>query len=403
MDLEIRKLEKKEDYLQAEWLLATAFLNNWDEEEAREKAVHPQGDIWAAFDKTGRMVSAISTLRHELFYEGDVISCGELHMVGSLPEVREAGAVRALIGQILRDYKERGDFFATLLPFSFAFYRKFGFEAASEMLVQKAAIDQFAGFCQEYEARQILCQEDVDQARALWHHFIGNYNLADLRDRQAWTYGDGGEFGSRDWQHMDKQPYSYIFHDQAAKARAYFSFIFIPGPRGPFTGTMKVTDLAFDSPQALRSIFAFIYGMRAKIRQVQMSLPADVDLSLMLPEPDLMERELDSHYTARALNIEKILAAMSQPGERGSYSLHITDSFLPDNTGTYRVTFAQGKTESVQKGEGPADLALTVETFCQLAVGLIGLEAALYREGTLLKSKRELLKKVFRKRPVLLD
>ena len=97
------------------------------------------------------------------------------------------------------------------------------------------------------------------------------------------------------------------------------------------------------------------------------------------------------------------VTAMVQPEERGSYSLHITDSFLPDNTGTYRVTFAYGKTESVQKGEGPVDLELTVETFCQLAVGLIGLEAALYREGTLLKSKRKLLKKLFRKRPVLLD
>ena len=47
MELAIRKLEKKEDYMQAEWLLATAFLNKWDEEEAREKAAGT-GSIWTS-------------------------------------------------------------------------------------------------------------------------------------------------------------------------------------------------------------------------------------------------------------------------------------------------------------------------------------------------------------------
>nr|WP_278045066.1 GNAT family N-acetyltransferase [Lachnoclostridium sp. Marseille-P6806] len=165
---------------------AGKLLHPWDEKGARESAEHPKSDVWGAFDEAGRLISAVSTLRHTMTYERAVLSCGELHMVGTLPETRGSGAVRSLMGVILREYKDNGDLFATLIPFSFAFYRKFGFEAASEMVEQKADIQQFSSFKQTFAVNRILSQEAVDEAHALYMNFIRDYNLADTGTDEKW-------------------------------------------------------------------------------------------------------------------------------------------------------------------------------------------------------------------------
>jgi len=401
--MKIVKLETAEEKFRAERLLNTAFLHDWNEEDARKSANIPGGEAWGALDETGRMVSAVTTLRHDLTYEGAVISCGEIHMVGTLPEARGTGAVRELMGAILREFRSRGNLFTTLIPFSFAFYRKYGFEAASEMLVQKAGVEQFASFRQEFRARQILSQREADEAHRLYTAFVSRYNLADLRGERDWTLRENGEIGERSWGLEDRAHYSYLLYDADGKPRAFFTFAFVHGPEGPFVGKMAVTELVFDSPEALRNVFGFFYGMRAKITEVTAELPTDVDWSVMLPESDSVERKLDGHMTARVLQVENVLAAMRQPEGCGQYRIRVTDAFLPENTGTYTVDFRNGKAEKIVKGEEPADLEVTVETFCQLAVRRISLETALYREGTVLNANEALLRRVFVKKPGMLQ
>ncbi len=402
MTIRIRKLETAAERAEAEKIIADSFLREREEPEAEREAEVPGSEAWGAFDGEGRMVSALTTLRHEMTFEGGRISCGELHMAGTLPEARGQGAVRGLIGAILRDYRARGDLFATLIPFSFAFYRRFGFEAASELLFQKAEIGQFAGFRQEMAVRRILCQEDAELAREVYGRFAARLNLADLKTEEDWACGENGEMGRRDWMHADKPHYSYLFTDASGRARAYLTFLYVPDPQNPFVGTMEVPELIYDSPEALRSVFAFFYGMRAKITHVSLETPGDADLSLLLPEPDSVERRLKGYYTARALNPDKILAAMGQPEGAGEYGVRVTDGFLPENTGVYRVRFSGGKAERVLRDEGAADLEVSVETFCQLAAGLADLKAARYRPDTKVNGNAALLERVFTKRPLFL-
>jgi len=347
------------------------------------------------------MISAVTMINHDIMYEGERIAFPEMHMLGTLPEFRGGGAINKMMDVVLREYKAQGHLFTGLIPFKFDFYRKYGFECASEMLIQKVGIEQFKGFTQEMTASKISSQADVDEARELYIDFVKRYNFADLKIEYEWTYKENGEFGFRDWEHQDKTHYSYILRDKDGKARAYFTFLYIFGPDGPFTGTMKVTELIFDGPEALRNVFGFFYGMRAKIIDVSLELPRDIDISLMVPECDEVKRSFDGHITARALNIDKILLALRQPQGEGKYSIHVDDSFLPENTGTYSVSFKDGRTTEVTKDDGTADLEVTVQTFCRLAAGLTGLEEAKYLSGTKLSGNVEILSRVFTRKPLL--
>ncbi len=402
MYINIKKLETFEERIEAERLISTSFLHEWNENEAVESASNPNGETWAAYDNE-LMLSAITVIRKKLKYEGSNISCAELHMVGTLPEARGAGTIKKLMDVILRQYKDNGDLFTILIPFSFAFYRKYGFELASEMMIQEAQIEQFSGFKMEMNASRIASQKDVDKAHKLYDAFTESYNLAEIRDSDYWEYKENGEFGCRDWEYSDKTHYSYLFCDKTGEARAYFTFVFIHGSEGPFWGTMKVTELVFDSPDALRNVFGFFYGMRAKIRDISFEMPRNIDMSIILPECDSIKRSLDGHVTMRALNIKKILYVLRQPEGKGEYSIHITDKFIDENTGTYKVRYENCKTIDVQKNKDDADLDITVETFCQLAAGLIDIDQSIYREGTKLNKNKGLLQKVFYKKPIILQ
>ena len=279
-------------------------------------------------------MSAIVTGPIKLTFDGQVIESADLHMVGSLPESRGSGSIRRMMGVVLRAYKEKGLPLVVLIPFSFAFYRKFGFELASREMTQRVKIDQFSPFRCTFRVRQAASQADADAARKLYEEFALKRNMADIKSDDQWIYKGNGEFGDRDFWHGDRQHYTYLFTDEEGRDRAYFTYIFNHGPEGPFIGSMEVTDIAFDGPEGLRSIFGFIYGIRSKITDVRLTLPREMDLGLIMPECDDVERRIGGHRMGRVLDVTKMLSLMRHPAGEGVYRIRVEDAFLPENTGT---------------------------------------------------------------------
>ena len=81
--------------------------------------------------------------------------------------------------------------------------------------------------------------------------------------------------------------------------------------------------------------------------------------------------------------------------DRTGFLCYAEDPFLPENTGTYTVSFADGKAISVERCGCEGDLSVTADTFAQLAIGLITPSEAVYRNGTALRANRETLEQVF--------
>ena len=151
----------------------------------------------------------------------------------------------------------------------------------------------------------------------------------------------------------------------------------------------------YDSPAAFRSVLGFIYGLRAKLENVVLTLPEKIDLSVLIPECGHAEQTLRGNLMGRVLDVEKALQVMRQPAGAGEYRIRVADDFLPENTGTYLVSYWDGKTEKVERTEQAPDLEVGIGTFSQLAVGLYDLQTALYREGTVLSGNEELLRRLF--------
>lgn len=401
----IRKLTDPRDWLESERVIETAFLHPWDEEEARRR-VKAQADAtqprpeesWGLFDDDGTMVTSISTLRHELAFGGKAIGAGEVHMVGSLPECRGKGSVRALMGEILRDFRTRGDALAVLIPFSCAFYRKFGFELAGRIVRQRVAVDQLAGFSCDLRVTRVWSQDDLEPVRALWDDYALSHDLAELRGAESWAWRGNGDFGAPDFLHPELQRYTYVLWEDE-KPRAYVRFSFSHEPDMPFVGELQVEELVWDTPASLRAALGFLYRMRAKVSHINFELP-EVELATLVPESDKVEQQIESHVMARLLDVERMLRLMPHPFGTGSYVLGVEDPFLPEAGGSWLVEYADHRAVSVERTDQAPDLIADETVACQLVLGRIGFEDALYRSDVRLAGNADALSRVFVRRPV---
>ncbi len=407
--MEIRKLTNPQEWLESERVLATAFLHPWDEKETGRKVqeqargAEPRAEeSWGLFVDDGSMSTSISTLRHTLSFGGREFPAGEIHMVGSLPESRGGGGVRALMGEILRDFRSRGDALAVLIPFSCAFYRKFGFELSGRTVRQRLSIDQLAGFACDLTVTRVWEEQDLVPVRELWDSFALSHDLAEIRGDEAWQWRGDGDFGEPDFMHPERQRYTYVFWDESGEACAYVRFSFFHEPDLPFVGELKVSDLVWANPQALRGVLGFLYRMRAKVSHVNFELEG-LELAPLVPEGDRVEQQIDSHVMARMLDVKRLLGQMPQPFGEGSYVLQVEDDFLPEVSGRWQVTYENRRATNVTCTDLAPDLVASQTVACQLVLGRISLEDALYRSGVQALGNTDTLTQVFVRRPIYLS
>ena len=403
--MKVQILRKWQQWVEAERIIATAFMFDWNEEESAKKyRDQAEGketrreETWGLYNDQGRLVSAVITSPQLLTFEGKYVPARELHMVGSLPEVRGGGNIRRLVGEILKECAKRGELFAVLMPFSSAFYRKFGFERCSSRLSQRFPISQLAEYRCDWEIRRVYSQTDVEELKKLYTASAERRNLAEVRREDYWIYHGAGEYGERNFWEKGKVLYTYLLADGGGKSRGYLRFLFEEGPNGPFTGEMNITELVYDGPEALHNLLGFIYGLRAKITHVRLSSPEFLDFSLLMPECGEAEQSLDGGMMARITDVPKVLSMLRLP-ENCCFTLEVTDSFLPENSGKWRVSMEEDSA-CVARTEDSADLSLTEETLVSLCAGTMDLETALYRAGTIVRGREKTLREVFVKKPV---
>ena len=306
------------------------------------------------------------------------------------------------MGDILRDFRASGDALAVLIPFSCAFYRKFGFEMAARTTRQRVAIEQLAGFACECRVTRVWEEDELKPVRALWDAWALTHDLAELRANDAWVWRGNGDFGAPDFMHPDRQRYTYVLWTSDNEPAAYLRFSFFHEPNMPFVGELAVSELVWSEPQDLRSALGFLYRMRAKVSHVNFEL-AHVDLATILPESDRVEQQLDSHVMARLLDVEHMLRLMPQAHGTGSYVLEVSDAFMPEVAGRWQVTFADGRATAVERTSRTPDLIADQTTACQLILGRISLSDARYRPDVQVADNTKTLERVFVQRPVHLS
>ena len=388
--MEVHKLTAQERF-EANLISTVAFhMRMEDPEKEREKSLQDTKEDWGAFAEDGRMMARIINHRFEARLDGQWIASGGIGAVSTLPEYRNAGAVRAIFERLLPEAYRNGEIISALYPFNHAFYRKFGYETVRWRNDYEFEPAVLSGYRFNGSAELWKPGDPVGEYTALYNRFASGYNLAIrrndermLRDHLQGEYYKDRKFG-------------YLLREGGTPV-AYLIFQDI---RNDPAAILSVQDLAWEGRAGLHAILGFLSRFTADYGTIRMFLPASLELLSILQSPMSyqIEQKAQQNYMVRAVNVRRLLEVIQKPDDCRFVIRIGGDLQIPENNGTWLV---QGNS-AVQTREEP-DLAVSVQVFGQLAAGSISLSEALYQPDTTLYGNETVLNRVFIRKPVLVE
>jgi predicted acetyltransferase len=386
--MEVRLLKENEQIRAAEIAVISFHMRVENLESVENDWGQGTYRHWGAFDDDGTLMAHMLDNQYESWLDGTLVRNGGIGAVSTLPEYRTDGAVREIFRKLIPAAYADGEVISTLYPFSHAFYRKFGYETVCWKNVYEFSPAVLRGYVFGGKVRQWKTGDPVSDWTKLYNAFSSSFNLAISRDdARMGKHLEGVFYKDRKFGYMlweDGKPAAYlIFQDIRHDPQAI----------------LEVQDLAWDGPAGFRAILGFLSRFSADYGTIRLFLPRNIELLSLIRSPLAydIQKTTDQAYMIRVINAVKALEAIRKP-EGCSFVIRISDEMIPENNGTWKVTAG-----GVSPTEEEPDLCVSERALGQLVCGAVSLAEAEYREDTAVQKNREMLEKVFIRKPILVE
>ena len=352
-----------------------------------------------AVDENGQRMSSGGLTVRPIHFSGKEILCGAVGGVGTEPEYRRGGLVREIFTEMAAECDRRAIPLTVLHPFSFAYYRAFGFERVADHRVLEFPITamSFVPRCPDL----IRCTGDTHNTELaqVYNTFAQDgRHLMFTRTPNHFPTEDGRKkvYLSRDGE---GRPDGYII----LEIENYFSV------NRMVSVNLHVHELIALTDEAMTKLLGFIRMFEGEMETVKMENIA------MIPEVELRLR----HYMhtsitilpdimARINDVKLFFESVPYPAEAGTFTVKTTEPprspWSGEKTnGVWRVTYRNG-TAAVEKLPDDTedyDFAADIPALTQLAFGYdsYGYDYARHTEHTEWRTEAPDFFRAFPRRP----
>lgn len=356
---------------------------------------------WGAFADDGTLMARIVNNHYDFYIDGTPAKTGGIGGVGTLPEYRESGAVRAIFEKLLPEAYRRGEVISALYPFSHAFYRKFGYEVVpfgNEYKLTPGLLSDYRkplSASEKCEVRKWKPGESVRPFLDVYNAFAPAFNLAATRTEDAMK------------AHMNvKQEYidrkfSYLFL-LAGKPAAYLIFTDVFNPAAAH---LKVEECAWTCRAGFYAVLNFLSRFSSDYGSISLTLPSGMDMLSLITSPDAysIEKRPCQNFMVRVVNAKRLLEIIRKP-ETCDFTIGIEDELIAENNVALRVTNdcveELNNATAEQANARTCDIELNIRTLSQLATGGISLDEALLRPDVTVHGNEEQLRKCFTRKAI---
>ena len=292
--------------------------------------------------------------------------------IGTEPEYRRHGCVRAVLEKTLPRGREFGTGISLLHPFSFPYYRKFGYERIYDTVQARMPITAL-DFVERYPDLVRYDDSKKDELLALFDKFSEKRNIMFRRtNTDLFTAGRSKIYLN---YNAKNEPTGYVVIEE----QKYFD-----GINRMINDDLLIKEIGFLDRETLDRLLGFIRMYEGQADTVKFH-----DIS---PTPELdiifkhnMETKYDIHpdIMARVLDTEAALKLCSFPEEHGVFTLHV-DDWLPDVKGSFRVEYQSGKCEIERlSDDDDCEVTLSQTAFARFLYGTDGYspDTAVYMDG----------------------
>ncbi len=390
--MEFRKIKETEQE-QAIYIISQSFYYDCKGEyKLLEKGKFRYQEFFGAFDEHGKMIAITQCEPHYMWLDGVGVKSGGIANVACLPENRRSGLIRETIKLALGTIYEEGYVMSYLYPFSYPYYRKFGYELCNEMYRLEASPKDLVNIPFEGTAKQFEPGDsgsDPCDIIEIYNIFSEKYNI--MLDRDAWQWEKKLEHNP-----VTSKTRTYVIYDKDTKARAYFTYDY---DRDGVTAELSIKDLAWTDYEAMNMLFAFIGRFAGNVIKISFHLPPDMVPSYLWQEPRDCEIFYEPSGMARIVNAKKALETFKKPGDEGNFTIKINDDFMEQNNKSYKVSWKNGKSKA-KEYDGECDIECSIMALTQILTGFVGLEQAETRSDLTIINNSDLLTQTFPKKMV---
>lgn len=385
-----RLLNPRERHL-ASLVSAAAFEGQIDYEKAKEEALaltdeeveallHPvppeepalpheriPRKTWGTFDDDGTLFTSVGITPYTVRFAGHQVLMGGVGGVATLPTYRRRGGVRACMQAALQDMFAEDFCFSALFPFSSAYYSQYGYEKGAPLLQWTLPLAKIKPAAVLGKVRQLLPGDDLSPLTSIYDRFYENWNLSTVRR----SYHGDSHGPKVDIEALfNKKSYIFVYENALGDPRGFM----ITSRDGRVMDCVrnfgKDGDMLFLDAEAFLALTNFIKSaFSADYDALRFRLPAGFNLDSLIPETRGTGCARCWEEMLRAVNVEKILAIARCRGE-GSIVLTIEDDILPQNSGSWRISFAPGTENQVEKTSDAPDILLPIGSFSALICGV---------------------------------
>jgi len=387
--MEIRKI-KPEENVHYELMCSICFSRSTAPEDRtawlEKPEEHTEGyeHVWGAFDN-GRLISAMAVVPAQIMINGMPTKAGLICGVVTLPEARNARCVRKIFEIIMPQMKDEGVVYSLLYPFSFDFYRKFGYEHAYVRQRATFPVSELSRY--PYPSGVKVHEKDGPWAdfATVYNAFSRDKNTAMVRGQKEWK-----RILKRD-PHKNKE-FTYIHYNNAGVPDGYILYKIESKEKG--VALMNILELAWSDKAGLEAMLGFIHGLRSEVKDISMSITRGLDVHGIVESPWNVTMANDTIIMNRVMDVTEALGRLDAPSGEGNVVIGVTDRFIPSNTDAYSVLWKDGVLK-VEACKAAPDMEVDVETLVQLTTGYLTTSQAYYRQDVKLHNKTEELAALF--------
>jgi predicted acetyltransferase len=310
----------------------------------------------AIFEGT-RIVSMLQILPFMQWIGGRLLPMGGIGGVATWADRQGRGYAGLLMKDSLLRMHERGETVSLLYPFSFVYYRQFGWEMCGrkvsyERFTQRDVLPQ----PERRLVRACVTTKDIPALNQAYEEFAPRYNLCIQRTQRMWQ---------RKWDFFAKNYGQFYIIEDGKKPIGWFGCVNKASEGGCESITHECVVLC---RTALKAMMGFLATLPTNVTAITVTVPQNIELWRLFREPFIQMR-LKPVGQFRVVDVRNALLKRGYAESlSGTVSIQIEDPAARWNNATWHLVLTEGA-PTVKRTRTEPDVSCAVTTFSEMFCG----------------------------------
>ncbi|WP_459914116.1 GNAT family N-acetyltransferase [Enterococcus thailandicus] len=348
--------------------LAAYAFNFEDTFERRERFQTIAEHSWnyGFFNEEEQLMSQVMATPFPVAFHGKELLMAGIGYVASYPEARGQGGINQIMEQILTDCRERDVTLSYLAPFSYPFYRRYGYELLFEKVHYELASRDFPAV-KKVPGKMVRTSFDQAQEAIAKIYPKMADNQRGAVAREAWWI---------DFKFRQKKGHQFaLYYDEAGAVAGYLVYRLD-------TPTFTIVEWGYLTHTAFQALARFVGSHSGAFETFAFACGyAGNNLNTLLANP-FAKTTITPDMMARIVDLAKFLAAYPFPKIQVAFAVEVTeDAYASWNEGIFEVVLVDGevRVNPVTDSMLPR-VSGTIQSLTQLFMGYKKVQELVFQE-----------------------